>query len=632
MNDADRSREEAGMARMLERASRMGFSRKIVATACIVAAVLTALALSGCGSTGGSADEGEAVQGLAAGENDGTVIWTCAMHPQIRQSKPGKCPICAMDLVPVTEAASGGAVVPELRLSPAAIKLAEIETAPVERRAVAMQVRMAGKVEYDETRVSYVTAWVPGRLDRLHVNYTGTEVKAGAPMVSIYSPDLIAAQEELIQAVRATENVHPGGAESLRQTTEETLQAVREKLRLLGLTPQQISEIEARGTVSDDIVIRAPIGGVVVEKNALEGQYVTTGTRIYTIADLTNVWVKLDAYESDLSWLRPGQHVEFSTDAYPGETFRGEVAFIDPILDPGTRTAKVRVNVGNPAGKLKPEMFVHGTVLSDVGLAGRGGLPLVIPASAPLITGRRAVVYVETEPGLYTGVEITLGARAGDFYVVEAGLEEGQRVVTNGNFKIDSAIQILARPSMMNPESGYRAGRELSHAGQRFEVPAEFAREARGVLDAYLEIHHGLSRDSLDEANGGAKQLEDRLASVNMELLGQAAHDAWMKYVGDLRTDAGTVLSAPDISAARAAFASLSETMYGMMERFGITGDSPIYHVYCSMAFSDSGAFWLQSNDEVENPYWGAAMFRCGEMQDTIPTAPESMPGETQHE
>jgi len=433
-------------------------------------------------------------------------IWTCAMHPQIRRPKPGRCPICGMKLVPVeTGVPEEVGATPRLAVSQEAARLMEIETAPVERRFVTAEVRMVGKVEYDETRLAYITAWVPGRLDRLFVNYTGVPVKKGDHLVSLYSPELLSAQEELIQALRAVRDLAKSDVGILRETAAATILATREKLRLLGLTAEQVAEIESRGAAADHVTIYAPAGGIVVEKNALEGMYVDTGTRIYTIADLSEVWVKLDAYESDLSWLRYGQKVAFTSVAYPGETFAGTIAFIDPVLDEKTRTVKVRVNAANPDGKLKPGMFVTAMVRSDIATGGRvmapelagkwicpmhpdvvknqagtcdicgmplvtteslgyvaaapadADKPLVIPATAPLVTGTRAVVYVQVpgaEKPTFEGRQIVLGPRAGDWYLVREGLAEGERIVTRGNFKIDSALQIQAKPSMMNPEGG----------------------------------------------------------------------------------------------------------------------------------------------------------------------------------
>jgi len=432
-------------------------------------------------------------------------VWTCSMHPQIRRSKPGLCPICGMKLIPVETGAAEVGAAPRLTVSEEAARLMDVETAPVERRFVTAEVRMVGKVDYDETRLAYITAWVPGRLDRLFVDYTGVPVKKGDHMVYLYSPELLSAQEELIQALAAVKSLERSGVDILRETTAATVDAAREKLRLLGLTPEQVAEVERTGKAADHVTIYAPAGGIVVEKNVLEGMYVDTGTRIYTIADLSEVWVKLDAYESDLAWVRYGQKVEFTSVAYPGQPFAGTIAFIDPVLDEKTRTVKVRVNAANPDGKLKPGMFVTALVRSDVATGGRvmapdlagkwicpmhpdvvkdapgscdkcgmplvtteslgyvaaeptdADRPLVIPATAPLITGTRAVVYVAVpgaEKPTFEGRQIVLGSRAGDWYLVREGLAEGERVVTRGNFKIDSALQIQAKPSMMNPEGG----------------------------------------------------------------------------------------------------------------------------------------------------------------------------------
>lgn len=425
-----------------------------------------------------------------------STVWTCSMHPQIRQPNPGKCPLCFMDLIPLIQDDVGER---QIEFSEAAIKLMDIETSPVERKFVTAQIRMAGKIDYDETKVKYITSWVAGRIDRLYVDYTGIKVNEGDHMVYLYSPELLSAQAELLQAVKASENIKPDGSELIGRSVLATLEAAREKLRLLGLKSEQIAEIEKTARPVEHITIYAPIGGVVIEKNATEGMYVETGTKIYTIADLSQLWVKLDAYESDMMWLRYGQQVEFTTEAYPAEVFKGRISFIEPVMDAKTRTVKLRVNVENPDGKLKPEMFVRAVVSSQIA---RGGMimeeqmagkwicpmhpdivkdtagicdicemdlvtteslglvkaddtsepPLVVPASAVLITGKRAVVYVQApdaEKPTYEGLEILLGPRAGDYYIVQSGLEEGEIVVTNGNFKIDSEMQLRAKPSMM---------------------------------------------------------------------------------------------------------------------------------------------------------------------------------------
>jgi Cu(I)/Ag(I) efflux system membrane fusion protein len=401
-----------------------------------------------------------------------------------------------MDLIPVAKDSAAEADRPRLvTLSPSARRLAEVAVAPVERRSVAIEIRMVGKVQFDETRLAYISPRVPGRIDRLYANFVGMPVKAGDHLADMYSPELVSAQQELLLAVKSSGG--PGLAASL-------LDATRERLRLWGLTAEQIAEIERSGRVRDHVTFYSPLGGIVVEKEAREGMYVETGMRLFTVADLTRVWVLLDAHESDLAWLGYAQEVAFQAEAYPGETFHGTIAFIAPLLDPNTRTVKVRVNVPNADGRLKPEMFVRAVVRAAVSGDGRvlrpdlrdkwicpmhpeivkGGPgacdvcgmplvraedlgyaapdeasvvpPLVIPVSAPLLTGKRAVVYVALpqREGAYEGREVVLGPRAGDYYLVREGLREGEQVVVNGSFKIDSSLQIQGKPSMMAPEGG----------------------------------------------------------------------------------------------------------------------------------------------------------------------------------
>lgn len=378
-------------------------------------------------------------------------VWTCSMHPQIRQPKPGKCPICGMDLIPAgREPMAEEAGAPELNLSPAARKLAEVRLAPVERKAVDVRLRMAGKVALDETKVFSIAPRVPGRIDRLYVNFAGAPVRQGDPLADLYSPDLVSAQQELLLAGKTA-----GSDGSL-------LAATRERLRLWGLTAEQIAEIEHSGRVREHVTFYAPTGGIVIEKEAREGLYVEAGMRLFTVADLRRVWVQLEAYESDLVWLGNAGEVEFETEAYPGETFRGRIAFVGPVLDPMTRTVKVRVEAANDDGRLKPEMFVRAVVLAATvnAAAGEAAIPLVIPASAPLVTGERAVVYVAVpgKEGSFEGRQVVLGPRAGDWYVVRSGLNEGELVVANGSFKIDSSLQIQGQASMMQPgEEGKKA-------------------------------------------------------------------------------------------------------------------------------------------------------------------------------
>jgi len=410
------------------------------------------------GSGGGNSGHDHTDAGQEVAEEP--TRWTCSMHPQIiLPSNDQKCPICAMDLIPVESGGGEGLGPRDLKLSETAAALAEITTAPVRREFVTRDIRLVGKVSSDETRTRTITARVAGRLDRLYVDATGQTVTRGMKLAEIYSPELYSAQAELQTAAKAARAAGNSGARA--QSAKANLKSATERLRLWGMTDQQIRDITDGEGISENLTIRSPVTGVVVGRQATQGDYVKTGSILYTIADLDRVWVVLEAFESDLALLRSGQPVEFSARAYPGRAFGGEILFIEPVLDERTRTVQVRVEVENIEGLLKPGMLVSGLVAVTVDAQGNPVVdpataepPLVIPASAPLLTGRRAVVYVRA-PGegdpVFTGREVVLGPRAGDDYLVFSGLSEGELVVTRGNFKIDSALQIQAAPSMMNP-------------------------------------------------------------------------------------------------------------------------------------------------------------------------------------
>ena len=435
-------------------------------------------------------------------ENHEASAWTCSMHPQVQAPGPGKCPICFMDLIPVENEDPEGSET-QLVMSERAMRLAEVVTAPVARQSAESELRTVGKVIVDERRIRRLTARVGGRLDRMYVDYTGVRVAEGDHLVKIYSPELYSAQAELVESLKAMEGLKNSNVELLKTSARSTVEAAREKLRLLGLRPEQIEHVEQQRSASEHITLYAPMSGVVIHKSAVEGEYVETGSPIYTIADLSHVWVMLDIYESDLVWIQLGQSVSFEVEAFPGDVFEGQIAFIDPVVNPATRTVKVRVNVNNTDRHLKPDMFVRAIIRSQVTRDGYSpalylahswvcpmhfeivknkpgicdicemdlvsaeslglvhtepdtGPPLVIPVTAPLLTGKRAIVYVRvpgTEKPTFESREIVLGPRAGDVYIVESGLQVGEQVVVHGSFKIDSAMQIQAKPSMMSPET-----------------------------------------------------------------------------------------------------------------------------------------------------------------------------------
>lgn len=505
-------------------------------------------------------------------------VWTCSMHPQIRQPNPGLCPICNMDLIPLQDEGGGG--LREVSLTSEAAALLDLRVSPAVHEDATASVDLFGRIDYDERRISTITSRVDGRLDRLFVDFTGARVRQGDHLAEIYSPGLLVAQRELIEASR---NVRASASDAVRDTRRRLLEASREKLRLLQFTEAQIAAIENADSPSDHLTLHAPQTGIVTAKLASEGQYVETGEPLFRVADLSSVWLKLEAYEADLPWLRYAQDVEFAVAAVPGRVFHGRIAFIDPEIDPLRRIARVRVNVANHDRALKPGMFAEAVVRSSMTTSGRvldpslegkwispmhpeiikdhagqcnicgmdlvpaselgiipaagdAPTPLLIPASAVLRTGRRSVVYVRRkgEGGpTFEGREIVLGPRVDERFIVESGLEEGELVVSRGAFKLDSELQIKARPSMMNPDAGLEerpAGEAPADlAGQWAAVPRLLARliqhpdavQVEAVSDHIRGIDtEWLQPDELKLWNEFSRRLLNELAVAKDEIPG----------------------------------------------------------------------------------------------------------------
>jgi RND family efflux transporter MFP subunit len=453
-----------------------------------------------------SLDESEMTAQMKPEEKE-ILYYTCGMHPTVRVTPEDyergndSCPICNMDLVPVYKDQAGmemGAADREgheegevlVRLSERAQTLAQVKVEEVQFRHLFKEIKTVGQIDYDERKIAFVAAWIPGRIDKIFVDYTGLTLEEGTPLVSLYSPDLVITQEEYLLARETLEKVKDSGNEDTLRGAQALVDASKKRLLLWGIHEEQVEEIENTKEASTHMTIFAPIGGTVIHKNALEGKYVKQGENLYQIADLSNLWVLADIYESDMSSIRKGQTVEVTSVAYPGEKFTGKIAFIDPFLNPKTRTVKVRVDVPNPKLELKPGMYVDVSVSApihdgiqstaklvytcpmhpeivadkpeDCPICGMDlvetvqapiGTVLSVPKEAVLDTGTRTLVYVEKEKGIYTPMAVEIGAEAvamidgqkKRFFAIKSGLTAGVRVVSQANFLIDSQSQITGQ-------------------------------------------------------------------------------------------------------------------------------------------------------------------------------------------
>ncbi|MFU8848412.1 MAG: efflux RND transporter periplasmic adaptor subunit [Opitutales bacterium] len=585
-----------------------------------LAAVAAAFALGKSSGRSGSdhGDSPHAAHGSAEETAADTAVetWTCSMHPQVRQPDPGDCPLCGMDLIPVqNDEDEEETELPQLRVSERAAALMQIETWPVERRAVDAEINVFGLLEADETRLRDLVARADSYIEKLHADHQWIRVAQGEVLAELYSPPVTAAAGELLAA---------RGDRS----------AATAKLRRLGVAEDQIAAIVQSGEVPHTYEIRSPIDGYVVAFAGREGTWVAEGQRLFQIVDLSQLWGQFEAYERDLAGLRVGLPMAFSVSAFAGESFEGEITFIDPQIDPRKRTARLRVEVPNTELRLKPGMFARGKlhVPGDAEAP-----PLVIPKSAPLITGERAVVYVQLpdrDRPTFEGRDLVLGPRKGDYYEIHEGLEEGERVVTHGNFKIDSELQIRGRPSMMAPEGGAAPShhghgahgddaavgdqapdyRELpATADFAATVPESFGRELRPLVQGYIDLSEGLAGDDYEAARKGLSSLHESLLKIGKHRLKGEAHMAWMERYDSLHKLAHQLEAADDLAGMRRHLQASTLEIEAIAVNFGAGQLPELHRMYCPMVDGDKGGSWLQGHDTLNNPYYGAMMLRCGE-------------------
>lgn len=585
--------------------------------ALIVASVLIAFAVGvGIGDSDAPPEPIDPVP-TEATHDHGTqsdTVWTCSMHPQIRMDEPGQCPICGMDLIPATSDDSGddeesGAEM--VQLSPRAKALAAIETAPVRRANSSAELRLLGRIDYDETRIRTVTPWTAGRIDELRVQVTGARIKRNQIVATLYSPEIYSAMRDLVaaadQAKRLEEGLH-GSAER----AQGALEASKERLRLLGVPSAQINQVLRSKKPPTHVQIRSPFAGTVIERLVDEGQYVEAGTPLYRIADLSRLWIQIDAYETDLPHLRVGQEVVVKVDALPGEPFTGRTAFIDPVVNERERTARVRVEVDNPDGRLRPGMFAVALVETE---PSKGPSPLVIPESAPLFTGRRSVVFVEVpakERPTYELRVVRLGARAGSVYPVLAGLNEGESVVSQGAFVLDADLQLRGGRSMMTMADDVTSAPPAAPP-----VSSEFRKELRPIVEAYLQTQDLLANDQLDEARGGLRRIAEHTNKAHPKG-SRKAEEAWQKVASALVGHSRHGASSSDEGELRKAFEKVSAQITDLFRLFGNPLDTAARLAFCPLAFDAKGAEWIQKDGPLANPYYGQAMLRHGEFRATV--------------
>ena len=530
-------------------------------------------------------------------------MWTCSMHPQIMQPEPGDCPICGMDLIPAENSADG-LLADQFKLTENAMALANIQTTVVGKgNAEGNTIKLSGKIAENEEANAVQVSYFAGRIERLNVSFTGEEVRKGQLLATIYSPELYAAQQELITAA------------SLKESQPALYKAVRNKLKLWKLSENQINQIEETGKVKENFPVYATFSGTVTEKLVEQGDYIKQGQPLLKIANLNTVWGNFDVYEHQIDRFKKGQEVMITTNAYPNKEFKGKVDFIDPVLNTKTRTVTLRVVLNNKDDVFKPGMFVTANI---EGAISNNDQLLTIPASAVLWTGERSVVYLKTNPEqpVFEMREIKLGNQIGNEYEVIEGVFVGNEIVTNGTFTVDAAAQLQGKKSMMNKDGGTIMTGHEDHAAdkpmEKMNFDASIEKSFQPVIDAYIKLKDALTKSDVLLASNMSEAFRKALEQIPV-----SEREKTNNYWAILHKTSKGITENVDVAHQRKQFQVLSDKLIAMVKNFDKV-NSKLYVQFCPMADNNNGAYWLSKDEKVINPYFGEAMLRCGEVKQVI--------------
>lgn len=540
-------------------------------------------------------------------------LYTCSMHPHIRSDNPhDRCPICGMALIPVTQgdAAAADAGTELLRLSARANALLQPELTPVRRQQAETNVSLVGTLAVDQRQLKTISAWASGRIEQLYLNSTAIDVQVGQPMAALFSPEVIVIQQELVQAKQLFKQQDRASAGHALARTN--LQSAQRRLRLLGMPNEQIQTILNSEVLLDTVTISAPVAGVVMEKLVNTGAYVTTGQPLFTVLNLETVWLELEAFEHQLPFISAGQPLTVKLVGLPNEQRHAEVLLLEPVVDASRRTVRVRALLDNADGRLKPGMLATAELkFTQEGV-------LLIPVSAALLTGKRALVYVrlDDERPTYSSREVVLGRRFGSQYEVLSGLTEQDLVVSRGVMRLDSERQIRGLSSMM--ASASHGGVQGHHHGAQAVDDSLSdvrslqlsAHEQTRLLDAYRVLYNALTEDDLSRWQQGAAAFNHAVAVIDWPLSFKDSVDALTLGVNHGH-------SAASLADARDAFYTQVQVLLALADEGVLAGGWS--RAYCPMARDGQGASWLQPQKNVLNPYYGSMMLRCGDLERTYP-------------
>ena len=563
------------------------------------------------------------------------LYYQSSMHPWIKSPQPGKCTICGMDLVPVFEGDTPLDASSDLiTLSSNSVTVIHVDHALVSRSTLTRSLRVTGRFDDNDARHRFISAYVAGRIERLNINFTGAEVVAGEPLAQFYSPTLLTAQREFLALIRSNSQGEQAGPTKADHTL---VSAARSRLIQMGLTEQQIEALAKQPSTNLTSEILAPTDGTVVNRFVYEGQYVMEGEKLFEIADFSTMWFKFDVYEQDLPLISPGQLVEMLAPALPGRKFWGKISFIDPNLNESSRTAKARVEVPNPivsSSGISRRELLHRLQADGIIRIEWPNL-LTIPKRAILNTGGDPVVYVDKSGNTFEQRRVKLGRRGDDAWEVLSGVEEGERVVTQGNLLIDAQAELNRSANASDPEPSTphshppQPGAPSSTAPPRppdsthasktpppTALSADQGNATRGFFLTLARMGSALASDKLDDFNRETVALHTSVPAVVEKL--SVVPD--LKSLTDALTRDGHFGSAPDLKAARKSYFTLSQHASQLALQLRRTKSidlADLRILQCPMtdrAFDGAPkkGLWIQSGAAVRNPYTGPDMLDCG--------------------
>ncbi|HEY2573717.1 MAG TPA: efflux RND transporter periplasmic adaptor subunit [Verrucomicrobiaceae bacterium] len=542
--------------------------------------------------------------------------YTCTMHPSVHSHDPkAKCPICSMDLVPVMKKGATGVKTPAMAAASPNEFSVPVERqqqigvtyAKVEKKPLRHTIRSVGFVTPDKSRRWGFVARVEGYVQTLHVTSPGQPVEKDQPLLSIYSPDLLTAERELVNLIEARGRA--ATAEG-RSSTDRLIETSRRRLEQWNITPQQIAALEKSREPSQVLTLHSPFRGVVEEVPVDQGRKVMAGDPLVNIADLSLVWVWAEFYEDEISMIKPGLRVRLTTSAYPGEKFEGTISLVNPFVNATLRTVKARVDIPNEDFRLRPGMFVNLETEVDMGEG------LAIPLGAVLPTGAQSLVFVDKGQGKLESRSVQLGRKFGEFYQVLGGLKEGEAVVASANFLIDAESKVQgAAQSFSGPEAG--DSMKQVAAPPAVPLPQSATSLFQPVIESYFALERTLAQDELDASAAAAAQLRERMDAITRSDV-RPSSDAG-RYHQCTNNLAKTLsdFHSGSLEEARVHFGRVSAALIALLSEFPPPLGKSVYVMNCSM-WEKSPHEWVQFTLDIENPFMGKKMSGCGDLVRTL--------------